>query len=122
MFYVFSLIFLSGIIKSIYTLFQLEKIKVVDAFVIDSEPLTKNIVDENVNFLLKVKLDLAPDYQIIEVKGLYFRKLKPDEKVKVILDEKNISESKIFTGHESSSAWIQIFVLIIVLIFYIFFK
>ena len=122
-YYIFALIILIGIFKGCYDLFKYYKIKVVEAIVIDSKPLSENITDDNVNFLITVKLNLPDlDNPIINIKGLFLRKLKSNEKIKVIVNEKIINESKIFTGTEFISSLIQIIVLTAFFIFLIYFK
>jgi hypothetical protein len=123
LFYISAFIILSGIYKSADDLFQSGKKKIVNAIVVDCITLYENITDDNVNFLLTLKLILPDsDNPTIKVKGLLFKKLNAGDKTKVIVNEKNIEQSKIFTGNEAVSSWIQIVVLTVFLIFLIYWK
>ncbi len=123
LFYISALIILSGIYKAANDLFLSREKKVVDAIVMDCTTLYENITDDNVNFLLTLKLvSLDLDNPILKIKGLFFKKLNAGDKIKVIVNEENIEQSKIFTGNEAISSWVQIVILTAFLIFLIYWK
>ena len=98
---------LFGIIE-IYTL---KSKKILDAEIIGFKSNSEYDLEDNVNFDLEIKI-LLPDNKIqnANIKALYLRKPILGKAVKIILNEQNINESKIYTGTELFQYLIKIFV------------
>ena len=120
-FYFYAIIILAGVYKGFYDLMQLRKMKIVEAIIVDATPINNDITDKNVNFSLKIRLSLENlEHRTMNIEALLFKKMKPNDKIKVLIHAKNIEQSKMFTGHEVVSAWMQIIVLTIFLAYLIF--
>ena len=116
------IVLLSFIFFSIKTIIDLKKSQIIDAEIISFDPNYKGDMDENFNFLLRVNLHLPnQEFKEVNVKGLYFQPPKKGNKIKILLNEDDINQSKIFTGTEITSAYVQIATICIILFFIYFY-
>lgn len=106
-----TLLVLFLVYKSHNFIQELKKKQVVEAEVTSFNPHFKINVDENVNFLLTVNLYLPnSERKQINVKGLYLKSPKKGDKIKILLNDADINQSKIFIGTEITNVYITIFV------------
>jgi hypothetical protein len=115
------IVLISAVLFDIKTIIQSKKWQIVDAEIISFELDFENEDDENNNFRLLVNLHLPnQEFKEINVKGLYFKPPKKGDKIKVLINENDINQSKIFKGTEITNAYLQI-VIMCILLFFIYF-
>jgi hypothetical protein len=115
---IFILVLLSFIYSSIKTIIDVKKSQIIDAEIISFDPNYKVDTDGNSNFLVLVNLHLPnQEFKEINVKGLYFKPPQKGDKIKILLNEDDINQSKIFTGTEIIGAYVQMAAILIALFF-----
>jgi len=111
------------ILFGIYDLIMLKNVKILDAVILNFNQDLESDIDKNVNFDLEISFKLSDQQvQLAKIKGLYLRNPKIGENIKIILNQNNFNESKIYTGTEAISSLIQIVVLASLFIFLCFLK
>jgi hypothetical protein len=111
------------ILFGIYDLIMLKNVKILDAVILNFNQDLESDIGKNVNFDLEISFKPSDQQvQLAKIKGLYLRNPKIGENIKIILNQNNFNESKIYTGTEAISSLIQIVVLASLFIFLCFLK
>lgn len=118
LFYFGLVIIILFILFGVYDLIMLKNVKILDAVILGFNQDLGSDISKNVNFDLEISFKLSgQQVQIAKIKGLYLRNPKIGENIKIILNEKNFNDSKIYTGTEAISSIIQIVILSSLFIF-----
>jgi|GEM_PF-1295931 len=118
LFYFGLVIIILFILFGVYDLIMLKNVKILDAVILGFNQDLGSDISKNVNFDLEISFKLSgQQVQIVKIKGLYLRNPKIGENIKIILNEKNFNDSKIYTGTEAISSIIQIVILSSLFIF-----
>ena len=100
---------------------QFRKMKKVEAIVLEATSPNNDNTSRYANFSLKVRLLLEDfEHRTANIEGFLLWKVKPNDKIKVLIDAENIEQSKMFTADEIIMSWILIVVCTIYLTFLIF--